>query len=85
MKEGSAHRSGAGSAERDGDHIYIPLLGGYMQDIITLIVQNGIGVVCVAYLIYFQNNVMTKMLDTLNAIETRLSVIEEELRNKEEN
>ena len=56
-----------------------------MQDIITLIVQNGIGVVCVAYLIYFQNNVMTKMLDTLNAIETRLSVIEEELRNKEEN
>ena len=29
-----------------------------MNDIITLIVNNGLGVVCVAYLLYFQSPTM---------------------------
>ena len=47
-----------------------------MQEIINVIVNNGMGVVCVAYLIYFQHTTMTKMLETLTAIDKRLAIIE---------
>lgn len=53
-----------------------------MEEIVNLFVNNGIGVACVIYLIYFQNTTMTKMLDALNSINTRLSVIEEKLEGK---
>lgn len=53
-----------------------------MEEIVNLFVNNGIGVACVIYLIYFQNTTMTKMLDALNSINTRLSVIEEKLEAK---
>ena len=39
-----------------------------MSDIITLITNNGIGVVCVAYLIYFQNTSMKEMNKTLTEV-----------------
>lgn len=57
-----------------------------MQDLINLITNNGIGIVCVAYLIYFQTTTMSKMLETLSSINGRLSVIEDklELDRKEE-
>lgn len=55
-----------------------------MQDLTNLIVNNGIGVVCVAYLIYFQSSTMKEMLNTLNAINTRLSVIENKIETREE-
>ena len=47
-----------------------------MQEIIQMIVDNGIGVACVCYLIYFQSTTMSKMLDTLNTISERLTAIE---------
>lgn len=50
-----------------------------MVDIINLIMNNGIGVVCVAYLIYFQSTTMKSMLEALNSINNRLSVIEDKL------
>lgn len=50
-----------------------------MSDLINLITNNGIGVVCVAYLIYFQNTTMQKILDTLNTINIRLTIIEDNL------
>lgn len=50
-----------------------------MEDLIKLIVDNGIGVACVIYLIYFQSTTMKEMLNTLNGINTRLSVIEENI------
>ena len=53
-----------------------------MEEIVNLFVNNGIGVACVIYLIYFQNTTMTKMLDALNSINTRLSIIEEKLETK---
>ena len=52
-----------------------------MEEIVNLFVNNGIGVACVIYLIYFQNTTMTKMLDALNSINTRLSVIEDKLES----
>ena len=53
-----------------------------IEEIVNLFVNNGIRVACVIYLIYFQNTTMTKMLDALNSINTRLSVIEEKLETK---
>ena len=50
-----------------------------MIDIINLIANNGIGIVCVGYLIYFQSTSMKEMLNTLNSINARLSIIEDKL------
>lgn len=47
-----------------------------LDEIVGLIVQNGLGVLCVAYLIYFQHTTMTKMLDTMGSIDKRLAIIE---------
>lgn len=56
-----------------------------MVDIINLITNNGIGIVCVAYLIYFQNSTMKEILSTLTGINTRLSIIEDRIeKNKRE-
>lgn len=56
-----------------------------MSDLIQLIVNNGIGVVCVAYLIYFQATTMKEMNKTLGNINTRLEMMNqdiEEIKNK---
>lgn len=54
-----------------------------MADLINLITQNGIGIVCVAYMIYFQNTTMKKIAENMNennkvlqSIDVRLSEIE---------
>lgn len=61
-----------------------------MDELIQAITNYGIGIVCVGYLIYFQsttmkdmNNTLLKMVDTLNGINTRLSIIEDKLERKE--
>lgn len=61
-----------------------------MDEIVQAITNYGIGIVCVGYLIYFQsttmkdmNNTLLKMIDTLNGINTRLSIIEDKLERKE--
>lgn len=50
-----------------------------MQEIINLLTNNGIGIVCVAYLIYFQNTTMKSMLETLSTIDKRLIIIESKI------
>lgn len=50
-----------------------------MEEILNMIVNNGIGVVCVAYIIWFQNTTMQKMLNALESINNRLTVIETKL------
>lgn len=65
-----------------------------MSDLISLITQNGIGVVCVAFMIYFINTTLkdnNKVLDeiqkTLVGIQTTLNLITQrvdELENKKE-
>ena len=54
-----------------------------MQELINLIVNNGIGIVCVAYMIYFQMTTMKEMSKTmqentnvLKSIDIRLTEIE---------
>ena len=50
-----------------------------MEDIIQAIANYGMGVVCVGYMIYFQNTTMKEMLHTLGTKNERLSIIEEKL------
>lgn len=56
-----------------------------MNDLIQLIINNGIGVVCVAYMIYFQLTTMKEMNKTLTEITTSLKLMNqdiEEIKNK---
>lgn len=54
-----------------------------MKEILDYVFQYGIGTVCVIYMIYFQNTTMKEMLNTLNGINTRLSIIEDKMEAKE--
>lgn len=53
-----------------------------MIDIVNLLTNNGIGIVCVGYLIYFQSTTMRDMLETLDNISNRLISIELKLNTK---
>jgi len=55
-----------------------------LEELITLISNNGIGIVCVAYLIYFQSTTMKSMLQTLSSINERLLIIENRIIGKGE-
>lgn len=50
-----------------------------MDALVKLIVDNGISVICVAYLIYFQSTTMKGMQNVLNTISERLARIETKL------
>ncbi len=50
-----------------------------MEALVKLIVDNGISVICVAYLIYFQSTTMKGMQNVLNTISERLARIETKL------
>ena len=50
-----------------------------MKEIIDLIYNYGIGLICVAYMIYFQNTTMKEMLKTLGNMDNRLTAIETKL------
>lgn len=52
-----------------------------MNDIIQLIVNNGMGVVCVAYLIYFQSTTMKEMNRTLTEITTTLKLMQQDIED----
>lgn len=68
-----------------------------MTDLINLLTQNGIGIVCVAFMIYFithtlerNNEILDKIQQTLVAIQVnldsvtnRLDVIESKVKKKE--
>ena len=60
-----------------------------MEEIVQAIANYGVGIFCVAYIIYMQNTtmkdmnvVLNRMTETLNGINTRLSIIEDKLERK---
>lgn len=60
-----------------------------MEELVNIIAQNGIGVVCVAFMIYFisttlkQNNeTLVEIQKTLVALTSRLSDLEAEVKKK---
>ena len=55
-----------------------------MQDILALIANYGIGVVCVGYLIYFQSTTIKDMKDTLLEISKTLVSLNNRLHELEE-
>lgn len=50
-----------------------------MSDLIQLIVNNGIGVVCVGYMIYFQLTTMKEMNKTMNDVSTSLKLMNQDI------
>lgn len=54
-----------------------------MTEIINLLTNNGIGIVCVAYMIYFQQTTMKEVIKTLQTISERLTIIENQIRKGE--
>lgn len=50
-----------------------------IEDLVKLVVDNGLSVICVAYMIYFQSTTMKEMLSALTAINLRLTTIETKL------
>lgn len=50
-----------------------------MKELVDLIVNNGIGVICVAYLIYFQATSMKQMNTTLNEVSTSLKLMNQDI------
>ena len=54
-----------------------------MEEIINLLVNNGIGVVCVAYLIYFQSTTMKEMNKALDNVNENLTRMNERLSSIE--
>lgn len=56
-----------------------------MGDLIQLIANNGIGVACVGYMIYFQLTTMKEMNKTMSEVSTSLKLMNqdiEEIKNK---
>ena len=52
------------------------------EELVNLIVNNGLGIIAVCYLIYFQHTTMREMLSALAAINTRLTTIEAKIEEK---
>lgn len=55
-----------------------------VQDILNLIANYGIGIVCVGYLIYFQSTTMKDMKDTLLEISKTLVSLDNRIHELEE-
>lgn len=54
-----------------------------IQSIIDLVINNGLGVVCVIYMIYFQMTTMKEMAQTISKMNTSLELITDRLENIE--
>jgi len=49
------------------------------EDIVKLVMDNGLSIVCVVYLMWYQSNVMQRTIETLSEITNRLTAIETKL------
>lgn len=54
-----------------------------IKALVDIIVNNGIGVACVIYMIYFQATTMKQMNDTLNKMNNSLELVTDRLENIE--
>lgn len=56
-----------------------------IQSIVDLVMNNGLGVICVIYMIYFQMTTMKEMSQTISKMNTSLELITDRLENIENN
>lgn len=55
-----------------------------IQSIVDLVMNNGLGVICVIYMIYFQMTTMKEMSQTISKMNTSLELITDRLENIED-
>lgn len=53
-----------------------------MEEIMNIIMNNGIGVACIVYFMWYNNTTMKELITTLNNINTRLTIIETEISKR---
>ena len=56
-----------------------------MEEIVNLFANNGIGVACIIYFMWYNNSTMKDLIATLNNMNNRLIIIETELQRRYEN
>ena len=55
-----------------------------MEDIINIIVNNGVAVACVLYFMHFNSTTLKSLTDTVNEVNKSLVLFNERLQNMEE-
>ena len=55
-----------------------------MEDVINIIANYGIGVVCILYFMYFNNTTMKQLLETVNKVNESLILFNERLEQVED-
>lgn len=55
-----------------------------MEQMIDIIVNNGIGVACIIYFMYFNNSTLKTMTETMNEVKQSLLIFNERLEKIEE-
>lgn len=55
-----------------------------MEQIIDIIVNNGIGVACILYFMYFNSTSLKTMTETMNEVKQSLILFNERLENIEQ-
>lgn len=55
-----------------------------MEDIINIIVNNGVAVACVLYFMHFNSTTLKQLTDTVNEVNKSLVLFNERLQNMEE-
>ena len=55
-----------------------------MEDIVNIIANYGIGVVCIIYFMYFNNTTMKQLLETVNKVNESLILFNERLEQVED-
>lgn len=55
-----------------------------MEEIVNIITNNGIGVACVLYFMYFNSTTLKSMTETMNEVKQSLIIFNERLENIEQ-
>ena len=54
-----------------------------MEEIVNILVNNGIGVACIVYFMYFNSTSLKAMTETMNEVKQSLLIFNERLENIE--
>ena len=55
-----------------------------MEEIVNILVNNGIGVACIVYFMYFNSTTLKAMTETMNEVKQSLILFNERLENIEQ-
>lgn len=54
-----------------------------MEDIVNVIMNNGIGVACILYFMYFNSTTLKSITDTMNEVKQTLILLNEKINDME--